>query len=599
MNINNGKINEKYFFMERKNITNEDCNKIHSHNSVEVIFIKEGDLNIAIDYKLYHLSTGDIIFVNSNIAHSLLLSSGESAEVFFVNFLPESIYLYGNDLFNITYFFWLTAEPANKFFIYNLPASHEVERNIYRAYQIYQNREVGYEYAFLYRVIMLCVWFFEQWWIKSKKKLPEFSYTNIVVLRKIFEDIEKNYSTITINDVSNKYNLSRNAVAKQFKETTDGSFRKYVEKIKISKAMYMLITTNKPVTEIAFETGYNNSSYFSKLFAEYAGFTPAVFRRENQVQAYLKRLSSAENVDKTVRYEEINPEERLKDANRLFYNSISLSAYYDLEVKRGWMTVDFYEIIYADLGETYVEFETEIYKLSPGEVMLVFPYTRRRVYSPEEGGNCILWMQFYPAVLNVGTNRFNFFDRYKNTYKIFNISKQNEPDIINSLFDVYREGYKYEPSSELIMRANILNLMSWMMKLSASEMHELAEESDDKSSAKISEIRNYVDEHYTEHITLEELSEKFYISYSHLSRKFKETTRCNLKRYINNVRLMRASFLLAATNYTVTEIASMLGFCSRNRFAEKYFKFAGCSPSEYRKRFRNKEALNDDFKLFY
>lgn len=56
------------------------------------------------------------------------------------------------------------------------------------------------------------------------------------------------------------------------------SFLEYVTKFRIDKAKYYLVHTNKKIYEIAGHVGYMTSQYFSKIFKQQTGMTPAEYR---------------------------------------------------------------------------------------------------------------------------------------------------------------------------------------------------------------------------------------------------------------------------------------------------------------------------------
>ena len=53
----------------------------------------------------------------------------------------------------------------------------------------------------------------------------------------------------------------------------------YLLEYRIKIAAELLLNTDKPVTEICFETGFHDASYFTKTFRELTGYTPTSFRR--------------------------------------------------------------------------------------------------------------------------------------------------------------------------------------------------------------------------------------------------------------------------------------------------------------------------------
>ena len=68
----------------------------------------------------------------------------------------------------------------------------------------------------------------------------------------------------------------------------------YVTSVRIERAKQLLLSTNRSCTEICFEVGYNNQSYFTRTFKAVVGMTPRQFRNRNQ-----RPPSSAERFERS------------------------------------------------------------------------------------------------------------------------------------------------------------------------------------------------------------------------------------------------------------------------------------------------------------
>lgn len=97
-------------------------------------------------------------------------------------------------------------------------------------------------------------------------------------------------------------------------------------------------------------------------------------------------------------------------------------------------------------------------------------------------------------------------------------------------------------------------------------------------SGRMLEIVRYLDAHLTEDISIDELSEKFYLSRFHLMRRFKEETGTTIHTYLSDRRLLMAKDLIAEGK-TTTEACFLSGFQSYASFARAYGKFFGTTPT--------------------
>ena len=89
--------------------------------------------------------------------------------------------------------------------------------------------------------------------------------------------------------------------------------------------------------------------------------------------------------------------------------------------------------------------------------------------------------------------------------------------------------------------------------------------------------------HYADNLSLENVAEKFNLSRSYLSKKFKTATGFGFKEYIINVRIQNACRLLLETDKSITDIAFECGFNDSNYFGDAFRKAKGISPHKYRK----------------
>ena len=73
--------------------------------------------------------------------------------------------------------------------------------------------------------------------------------------------------------------LSRSQLHNKLKALSGLSSSHFIRHVKIEKAKNLLISSDRNIAEIAFETGFNDPNYFSRVFVELVGDTPSTFRR--------------------------------------------------------------------------------------------------------------------------------------------------------------------------------------------------------------------------------------------------------------------------------------------------------------------------------
>ena len=98
----------------------------------------------------------------------------------------------------------------------------------------------------------------------------------------------------------------------------------------------------------------------------------------------------------------------------------------------------------------------------------------------------------------------------------------------------------------------------------------------------ILDIVRYLDGHLTEDISIDELSERFYLSRFHMMRRFKEETGTTIHNYVSDRRLLLAKSMMEH-GLSATEACFQCGFKSYAAFARAYGKFLGTTPTGKRK----------------
>ncbi|MCZ8510955.1 AraC family transcriptional regulator [Paenibacillus filicis] len=112
--------------------------------------------------------------------------------------------------------------------------------------------------------------------------------------------IEKHYNKqVTLEQTAKEAIISQYHFARLFKLHTGYSFSEYLIKYRLTQAKRMLMNTDYPISEIAKQTGFTDSSYFSKLFKRYENMSPKQYRMwgeyhpeslgKNQQQGYSER----------------------------------------------------------------------------------------------------------------------------------------------------------------------------------------------------------------------------------------------------------------------------------------------------------------------
>ncbi|WP_462410552.1 helix-turn-helix domain-containing protein [Neobacillus sp. Marseille-QA0830] len=108
----------------------------------------------------------------------------------------------------------------------------------------------------------------------------------------------------------------------------------------------------------------------------------------------------------------------------------------------------------------------------------------------------------------------------------------------------------------------------------------------------IQSVLNYIEKHFEQGVTLEEVAEFVHLSPFYLSKLFKKELNINFVNYLTERKMERAKELLEMTDMPVVNIALCLSYQEPNYFSKVFKKMYGMTPSEYRKQ-KEKEHKNE------
>ncbi len=103
------------------------------------------------------------------------------------------------------------------------------------------------------------------------------------------------------------------------------------------------------------------------------------------------------------------------------------------------------------------------------------------------------------------------------------------------------------------------------------------------ASPKMQEIRQYLQAHYTEPLTLERLADQFYLSKFYLARQFKATYDRTVVEYLIELRITEAKRLLRYSEHSIAEISTQCGYTSQSYFSRQFLQAEGISANAYRR----------------
>lgn len=171
-------------------------------------------------------------------------------------------------------------------------------------------------------------------------------------------------------------------------------------------------------------------------------------------------------------------------------------------------------------------------------------------------------------------------------YGVYNLSK-NKQDYLLLLNMMLEEAEKQAPGYEL-MCVDMAEI--FISNLIFNQNLGLRSKSDPHMSNECSIAKSFIDAHYMDPITLEQLSEVTHMSKYYLIHSFNKFLGESPMNYLQRKRIQVAEHLLSTSNYSVSTVSTNVGFSSQSYFAQVFKRFTGSTPAQFRKKSQAKEV---------
>lgn len=230
-----------------------------------------------------------------------------------------------------------------------------------------------------------------------------------------------------------------------------------------------------------------------------------------------------------------------------------------------------FELMYVLSGTITVTIHEESRDLFPGDIAISFPNTIHSLKTLENSTIILLIFDAHLTEINSitlnGRKPLNPFISADKLHK-------DVPYCLNALLDISKP-YEANLYSTLIKGYLTILLCRLLKDLTLTESH-----SDDLNL--VHQVLVYIDDHFTEALTLEQIAAKLKTSKFYLSRIFNHQLNTSFNLYLNNQRIQMAQNLLVSTDLSITEISFQSGFESMRTFYRAFKGICNVTPTQYR-----------------
>ena len=262
----------------------------HRHNFIEVLYVCEGSVTNIIDGKKVVVGKGELLFLNQYTRHELLPAGENDIAINFM-ILPE--------FFDVAYSMTGRNNVLADFLVNILRQDEERGQYLYfkvsEVLQI-QNLLENMIYSLVTgkgennRINQTTMGLIFLYLVDSvqyvEMRVPN-QYENMISMTTL-DYIEQKYKTATLTELCELLHLPMHVLSKMIKKTTGFNFKELLQMKRLNKSVELMCDTDLAISDIIAAVGYENNSYFHRVFKERYHMTPRAFREENRQQAQVR-----------------------------------------------------------------------------------------------------------------------------------------------------------------------------------------------------------------------------------------------------------------------------------------------------------------------
>lgn len=253
---------------------------LHWHAELEIVVIKKGTGLISVDFEKRTVSSGDIVFIRPGQLHSIEQNGARKMEYENIILKPELLISGEADLCARQFITPLMKGELRcvTFLTPAVPGYPEISDCISRIDHLCEKRPDGYQLAvkgFLFQLVFLLLSHRQK-----KSTSPALQTKSLEKIKTILKYVEEHYDEhITIDDMAALTFYSKSHFMKFFKAHMGTGFIEYLNDYRLTIAERLLRTSDASVLEIAEKSGFDNLSYFNRIFKRKYGQSPGKQRR--------------------------------------------------------------------------------------------------------------------------------------------------------------------------------------------------------------------------------------------------------------------------------------------------------------------------------
>lgn len=238
----------------------------------------------------------------------------------------------------------------------------------------------------------------------------------------------------------------------------------------------------------------------------------------------------------------------------------------------------FTEIVFVVSGKGTVLIETENFPVSEGEIVVIPPNKSHTELSSDTSA----LENYYIGVKNFDMGISKRSEKLPEESVGSKLELGTQCKKIEQIFyDIFIEMKLKHTGYEMMVQSLLLELTVFLTR--SSEWKPFFTETK-AMNRKVAIIKDFIENHYADDITLDKLAEENYISKYYLVHEFNKHLGTTPIAYQQKCRINEAKNMLTSTELRIVDIAFEVGYSSASHFSQRFKTEEKCSPFQYRKR---------------
>lgn len=269
-----------HFYYDNLELFDFHCIEWHWHTEFEFVYVETGTVYFGISEKQFALSEGQGVFINSKILHRYF--SQEKAIV--PNFVLMPVFLAPQDsLIYQKYVLPIMSSPMDyQIFSSDIPWQAQA-LSLMREMMAAQEKASDVELVNSYLIQKIWHILYQNTDVEHMGKKENYSASSQARLQLMMQYIHQKFAyNISLSDIADQAKVSKSTALNLFQRYLGISPVTYLINYRLQEAAKLLASTEKKVTVISKDTGFDSVDYFCKAFKKYYKLTPTEYRKKAQ-----------------------------------------------------------------------------------------------------------------------------------------------------------------------------------------------------------------------------------------------------------------------------------------------------------------------------